>query len=548
VYQDWIAENHGGEAAYTEELTKKYAAAGLDLDVTHEIVANFVAEHVLGGEGGYDYNDKGEIVNRDPKVIEELTKFAETHWHWYNEILAYIKEIAAKLKGLYYKVSKKVAKQQSESQELDEIYRRLVQLKATVNTKKAAQNEVGQFSVQEIFDKNGKSYGIGVVLDSEELSNLTEQERIDTVKEHIKKLGNVPFVAFDSAGNKVQIKIAPKTKYKNESGNRERANRHLTNFLDNQVKQETLLLVDEVLYAATFNKTEPAIHPHGWLDNNGQNDWEIWKTYIQDKEKTIWQAKLKVANSQNGDKILYEIYPIEKVERVGTTQSTTKNRISQPAPNVNKNPSADIDKSSDGKSTPKQDGQAYVSPSRHNDLHEQYKSGKITLEQYQAEIKSRERAQAAEIRKLRQQNARQKEEIQQVKDAFKNTHGGWNENKALEVLRGILKEYPTKVAATKLRPAYFELLTYIQNHPNATMDELEGKAIDLIANPILDSMKTLKNEEAQEMLADIKKMRFRLSDEQLAEIKYIYGRVQYDNVKKVCIYPKRVPIGLLHQK
>jgi len=145
-------------------------------------------------------------------------------------------------------------------------------------------------------------------------------------------------------------------------------------------------------------------------------------------------------------------------------------------------------------------------------------------------------------------NARQKEEIQQVKEAFKNTHGGWSENKALEVLRGILKEYPTKVAATKLVPAYTELLTYIQNHPNATMDELEGKAIDLIANPILDSMKTLKNEEAQEMLADIKKMRFRLSDEQLAEIKYIYGRVQYDNVKKVCIYPKRVPIGLLHQK
>ena len=145
-------------------------------------------------------------------------------------------------------------------------------------------------------------------------------------------------------------------------------------------------------------------------------------------------AKLKVANSQNCDKVLYEVYPIEKVGQDETlSKSTTKSRIQQPTPNVNKYSSANTDNETD----------------------------------------------------------------------------------------------TTKVAATKLRPAYFELLTYIQNHPNATMDELEGKAIDLIANPILDSMKTLKNEEAQEMLADIKKMRFRLSDEQLDEIKYIYGRVQH---------------------
>ena len=146
------------------------------------------------------------------------------------------------------------------------------------------------------------------------------------------------------------------------------------------------------------------------------------------------RAKLKVANSQNGDKVLYEVYPIEKVGQDETlSKSTTKSRIQQPTPNVNKYSSANTDNETD----------------------------------------------------------------------------------------------TTKVAATKLRPAYFELLTYSQNHPNATMDELEGKAIDLIANPILDSMKTLKNEEAQEMLADIKKMRFRLSDEQLDEIKYIYGRVQH---------------------
>ena len=37
-------------------------------------------------------------------------------------------------------------------------------------------------------------------------------------------------------------------------------------------------------------------------------------------------------------------------------------------------------------SMPKQNGQAYVDSSHHTDLYEQYKSGKITGEQYQAEL------------------------------------------------------------------------------------------------------------------------------------------------------------------
>lgn len=543
VYQDWINDNHNGEAAYTEELENSYDAAGLPFDVTHEIVANFVAERVLGGKGGFVRDAYGRNVSNDSAIVKALTEFAETHTHWYDAILTHIKDVAAKLKDLYYSVREKYesfrnkskgidnthkeAKQQSESQELDEIYRRLVQLKATINTKKAAQAD-GQYSVQEIFDENGKSYGIGVVLDSQKLNDLSEQERIDTVKEHIKNLGNVPFVAFDSNGNKVQIKIAPKTKYKNQKGNDAHANRHLTKFLFNEIKQETLMQIDEVIHTATFNKTEPANHPHGWLDNNGQNDWDVWTTYIQDKEKTIWKAKLKVANSSNGEKILYAVYPIEKVEQVRKeTTSTTKSRISQPDPNVNKNSSANTDYATDNNTTPTDEGQAYVSTSRHNDLHQQYKSGKITLEEYQAEMDARDKAQATENRKLRQQKKNLQDARQQLQERFKNEHGGWSEPKSLEVLRAILKEYPTKVAATKILPAYFKLLTFIQNHPNATMEELEAKAIDLIANPILDSMKTLKSEEGQALLADIKQMRFRLSDEQLAEIKYIYGRVQH---------------------
>lgn len=49
-----------------------------------------------------------------------------------------------------------------------------------------------------------------------------------------------------------------------------------------------------------------------WLDNNGKNNWEYWKTYIQDKNNAIWQATLNVANATDGRKILYDINPIKK--------------------------------------------------------------------------------------------------------------------------------------------------------------------------------------------------------------------------------------------
>lgn len=49
------------------------------------------------------------------------------------------------------------------------------------------------------------------------------------------------------------------------------------------------------------------------------------------------------------------------------------------------------------------DGQAYVAPSRHSDLSELYKAGKITLAEYQAEVHAREKAIAEENRKHREQ-------------------------------------------------------------------------------------------------------------------------------------------------
>ena len=193
------------------------------------------------------------------------------------------------------------------------------------------------FSVRNIVGVSGKDYGTGVYLDSTLLTNLTEDERVDMVKEYLKELGGSAFTAYDSNGNAVDVHIVEShRKFRNAKGKRIYANHHLTNYNKNPIKQEAIALVDEVILTARQGTHETPRHPHGWLDNNGQNDWDVWTTYLQDKENTVWEATLHIANSANGEKILYEIHPIKKVEGVEKldTQSTN-GRIAQNPNSVN---------------------------------------------------------------------------------------------------------------------------------------------------------------------------------------------------------------------
>ena len=114
------------------------------------------------------------------------------------------------------------------------------------------------------------------------------------------------------------------------------------------MKQEAIALVDELIFTAKYENSEPAHSTHGWLDNSGKNDWDTWTTYLQDKENTVWKAILHIANSKNGEKILYEIHPIEMVEGIGKPDTTTtNNRISQSEENVNRQNSDSEEKYSD---------------------------------------------------------------------------------------------------------------------------------------------------------------------------------------------------------
>ncbi len=203
----------------------------------------------------------------------------------------------------------------------------------------AASNSKVKHSVRRIVGDSGTDYGVGVYLDSTLLTDLTEDERIEMVKERIKELGGSAFTAYDSNNNAVDVHIVESSsKFKNKNGRKVRVYDHMLGYLKDEVKQEAVVLADELISTSTYDRKEPSAYPHGWLDNNGANDWDSWITYLQDKENTVWEATLKIANSANGEKILYEIYPIKMVEQSGKPNtSTTAPIITQTNPIVNSN-------------------------------------------------------------------------------------------------------------------------------------------------------------------------------------------------------------------
>ena len=194
-----------------------------------------------------------------------------------------------------------------------------------------------KYSISEVVDENGKSYGIGVHLDSTLLEGLTPDERVEMVKEYVKELGGEAFTAYDPNGIAVDITIAESNaRFKNHNGKKVQVNKDLTTKrIGKGVKQEAIVLIDELVATSKPSGSKASQYSHGWLDNNGQNNWEYWKTYIQDKGGTIYEAILNIANAADGRKILYDISPIRKQgspSTSGTIPADTK--ISQDGTDV----------------------------------------------------------------------------------------------------------------------------------------------------------------------------------------------------------------------
>ena len=195
----------------------------------------------------------------------------------------------------------------------------------------------GRASLKDIVGESGTKYGIGVYLDSTLLSGLNENERIQMVKEYVKELGGKSFTAYDKNHKNVDVYIAEANqKFKNQSGKSVPVNKDLTSYLRKTVKQESIALIDELIVTSTLQSKKDSQYSHDWLDNYGKNDWEYWTTYIQDKENAIWEATLNIVTTANGERILYDIVPIKKVEQSVTSDtSTTTHSIYNSAQNVN---------------------------------------------------------------------------------------------------------------------------------------------------------------------------------------------------------------------
>ena len=200
------------------------------------------------------------------------------------------------------------------------------------------------YSVTEIIDDNGNNFGIGVRLDSDLLAGLTDSERKQMVRMRIvEELAGNSFIAYDN-GVPVEISIAKRNeKFKTDSGRMKPVVKELYNkYIGNEIKQEAVVLADELIEASVADEPSPAKHAHGWLDNYGKNDWDNRKVYLQDKNNTVWEATLHIANSTDGRKILYDIDPIKKTEGPRTSSPTTINtNIAQQDENVNHNSDQD---------------------------------------------------------------------------------------------------------------------------------------------------------------------------------------------------------------
>ena len=247
-------------------------------------------------------------------------------------------EAATGIKGFLNRILKKLKGKPSAQEAYNRLSESQRALLDGMEGRTGSSSSGTKYSIIDIVGENGKNYGNGVRLDSELLTGLTDPERIQMVKEYVKELGGSTFTAYDQNGKAVPVSIAEDgQKFRNSGGKNVPVNHDLvTKYRKNKTKQEAVALIDELVTTSQQSGKAPAKHPHGWLDDNGKNDWETWTTYLKDKNNTIWEATLHVATSANGDKYLYDISPIKMVEQSGNSDtSTTTNMIPQSDTAVN---------------------------------------------------------------------------------------------------------------------------------------------------------------------------------------------------------------------
>lgn len=206
-----------------------------------------------------------------------------------------------------------------------------------------------QYSQRRIIGPSGKDYGICVYLDSELLTKLTDSERKEMVKLYVtEELAGQHLAAYDSNNKPVDIRIAEKNDtFVNNKGKKRNVLEELyKKYEDNVIRQEALVLADELISSGTYEDSKKSSYSHDWLDDNGNNDWEYWKVYLQEKNKTVWSAMLNIANTANGEKLLYDISKIKMVEGAIASAPTSTNPSVSQSPSKSSGNSSNSDRNS----------------------------------------------------------------------------------------------------------------------------------------------------------------------------------------------------------
>ncbi len=288
----------------------------------------------------------------DPEVYDkiiELKQQDKTAWERLGEAIKHLitrlRTLLADLAG----VPLATAEQRETARFAKETYTQLQDLyakafvKADANVaayeKTTVQDGGERYSVRKIVGNSGTKYGIGVKLDSTLLESLSDSERIAMVKLRVvKELAGTSVIAYDGKGNLVEINFAKKNdKIKHESGKKKPVLEELyRKNIHKKIKQEAVVLADELIETSKYQSTNPATHQHEWLDDYGRNSWDQRMVYIQDKNNAVWKATLHIAHASDGRNILYDIDPIKMVEGPGKSgPTTTTNSIPPNPPDVN---------------------------------------------------------------------------------------------------------------------------------------------------------------------------------------------------------------------
>lgn len=140
---------------------------------------------------------------------------------------------------------------------------------------RSSENQRGvkdQFSIREIKGEDGRNYGKGVYLDSTLLEGLTDAERKEMMRERVKELGGQTITAYDPNGEAVDIRIAaPSEKFRNRNGRKVAATKDIAvkgNAV--KIKQETVVLADEVIRTSQYKESKPASYPMGGWTTTGR--------------------------------------------------------------------------------------------------------------------------------------------------------------------------------------------------------------------------------------------------------------------------------------